>query len=214
MEENTQVDGVNTSEGSAEGENNQAQPKTKQVRYEDHKRAIDDMIKFKARAQELEAKIQDFETKKLQESNDWKTLAEREKGLREEAQRKLEKHSSFYQSTQKHSAVLGHALKAGLKAEAEGDLELLSMDGVEVEVTSTGRFNVIGADTFVEELKRKKPHWFNTQKDLKVNTGGTSGFKGDVSNLSMDALNKLRKTDPAKYREGIQKLAESRAKKV
>lgn len=212
MENMNQVDGVNSVEGSAGDEANESNQTQKTVRYDDHKRAISDMLKFKTKAQELEAKIQEFETKKLQESNDWKTLAEREKNLREEAQTKLNKYSEFYQTTQKHSAVLNLAIKAGLKPEAEGDLELLPMDGVEVEVTSSGRFEVIGAESYVEHLKRKKPHWFSTQKDLKVNLGGTPGFKEDQG-LSMEALNKLRKSDPAKYKEGMTKLMESRSKK-
>ncbi len=145
---------------------------SKLVPWDSHKRALDDLNKEKAARRELEAKLGDFESKSLQEKNDFKGLYEREKAAREKAEAEAKSVKGWFTQTQRFNAVQTEALKAGLLPQAAKDLELLEMDGVEVEVTSTGRALVSGAKDFVERVKNDRPYWFQKPGAPNVNGGG------------------------------------------
>ena len=184
--------------------------KPRVVRFEDHKRAIDDLHKYKSEAQTLREQLEERESERLREKEDFKALAEREKKLREETEDKLRKHSSFYQNETKRNAIRAAALKAGIRSEAESDLELIPLDGIEVEITSTGRFLVHGADSFVEDLKRKRPHWFRSSQIPTVNSGGASSSLSPDAELTPKALYELERKDPAKFKEAVKKYQQQK----
>lgn len=156
-----------------------APPKEDQGRLE---HVLKDMHRYKEEAKAAKAEAEALRQAKLKEQNDWKTLYESEQAKRQEAEQKTERLQGSFLSHQKNAAVKDAAVAAGLRKEALADLSLLPMDDVQVEGTTTGRINILGADLFVEKLKASRPHWFGGEKP-NVNTGtpgvGTGG-KGTI----------------------------------
>lgn len=141
--------------------------------------ALKDVQKFKKAAQDalteletLRKQAKEAEDQKLQEKNEFKTLYERTKSENEDLQKQFKSLKGSLVITEKMNAVKSAARKAGIMDTAESDLELLDLDGVEIESTSLGRINVLGAEEYVAELKRKRPHWFGSKSAPKVNSGG------------------------------------------
>lgn len=173
-------------------DNSSGNPKT--VSWENHQRALNDLHKFKGQVQELQTKLGDLESDRLKEKNDYKSLYETEKAKREESDKKLKEFSGWAVQTQRFNAVKQEALASGLRKEALGDLELVDLDDVKVETTSTGRFVVEGAKDRVEKLKTERPHWFTVGPPPTVNSGGggtppPTGGKltaNDVANAERD----------------------------
>jgi hypothetical protein len=179
-DEQKPTSGAEGSEGRAdtsenkESENKKTEPdKTPDVvSRKAYTSVSDDMHRFKREAAEAKQKLADLEAKKLADDKNYQELYEREKKARLEADEQNQKKDKYYIHTQKSSEIRKLAMEIGLRSEALDDLDLLDYDGVEVEVTSTGRYNVLGGKQFVENLKNKKPHWFNKDKPPKVNAGG------------------------------------------
>lgn len=180
---NQPADGVLNADGSGAAKDespdksdsdNQKTPddSTKVVPWNNHRRALDDMHKFKKRNVELETKLGEIEDQRLREKEDYKSLAEKYKADAVKYKAEAEQTTSAFVDTQKFSEVKSIALANGLRAEAVNDLDLLKLDAVELETTSSGRFNVSGAKDFVENLKRDKPHWFVDNVPPKINPGG------------------------------------------
>lgn len=173
-------------------------------------RALSDLHKFKNEANEVKGKLKAFEEKALAEKDDWKSLAERHKQEAEEANQKSERIQNSYIGEKKNTAVKEAALKLGMLPDAIGDLELLSLDGVVIETTSTGKVNVLGADGFVQNLKSLKPHWFGqTQVNTRVNPG-VPGVKGEGKAITDSDLLKLsneasKSGDYAPYKAALAK---------
>lgn len=166
----------------------------KSVAWEDHKRALDDMHKFKRENEETQAKLAKAEEERLREKEDWKGLAEREKVRAEKLETDNKKLTDVFLRTQKYSAVKTAALEAGLLPEAMDDLDLLDIDGVTVEATNTGRYVVSGAKEFVEEIKGKKSHWFKKTGPVDINGGTGGGAPGTAKKITpVDLLNAEKK---------------------
>lgn len=175
MEQTTESSApVNNPASSAAEIQQDQQTQEVNVKLSDHKRALEDMQKFKREALEAKTRIEEMQTQKLREQGEWKTLAEREKELRQAAEQKASKLNDALYQSKKFDEVYKEATKAGLRPEAFSDIELVALDGIEVELTSTGRMLVHGAESFVQELKRKRPHWFSNSMPPKVNPGGNS----------------------------------------
>ena len=151
-------------------------------------RALSDLHKFKNKANEVEGKLKSFEEKALAEKEDWKSLAERHKAEAEEANQKAARIQDSFLSREKNAAVKEAALKLGMTS--IGDLDLLSLDGVVIETTSTGKINVLGAEAFVQNLKASKPHWFGTAGVTNVNPG-VPGVRGEGKALTDSDILKL-----------------------
>jgi hypothetical protein len=206
MEEGDSGSGATATDSGAEsGEKSE----NKTVRFEDHKRALDDLHKNKSKARELEdqvntlnAKIQASEEASLAQQNDFKALAERHKSRAEELEAENRKLSDSFYTSKKYDAVFHNALKSGLRKEAEVDLEMLNLDGVSIERTDHGRVIVHGASSYVEELKRTRPHWFKSSDVARINAGGAgSNNLNSASELTPQYMAELSRKDPAKYKK-------------
>ena len=145
------------------------------VSWDDHQRAIKDMHKFKAANVDAEKRLAVVEEDRLKEKSDWKALAEREKTRADKLEVEKKSLSEVFTKTQKYSEIRKSAMEAGLRPEAMDDLDLIDVDGVQVEATSSGRFIVHGSKEFIEELKTKKPHWFKKGTVAEINSGGING---------------------------------------
>lgn len=145
-------------------------PKT--VSWEDHQRAMNDLHKFKGRAQELEQKLTDAEKKSLEKSGEYKTLWEQSQ---EDLKAEREKSANVLKAamhTHRFGEVKAEAIRQGLRPEAVSDLESISWDGVPVEMTDKGRFIANGVKERVEKLKGERPHWFTVAQAPRINGGG------------------------------------------
>lgn len=140
-----------------------------------YQKVTDDMHKFKRELQELKAERQKQEADRLAAEKNFEQLYKNAEKRAAEAEDLARKKDQYYVHTQKVSAVKQAALEAGLRSEAIDDLELLDFDGVEVEVTSNGRYLVSGAKEFASSIKNKKPHWFKSAKPPGHNPGGGGG---------------------------------------
>lgn len=215
MDSNQNGGGTAPIEGSADNGKSEVKP----IRPEDHQRAINDMLKFKTQAQELAVRSQEYEAKlaqleedRLKATNDFKTMYEREKETRLNIEKEHKQFKEGYLFEQKFNAVRAAALKAGIRSEAEADLSLVKLDGVGLEATSSGRFLVHGADDYIEQLKKSKPHWFKSGEVPQFNSGGLNQSVPENKTLNKDELYQLQKKDPKKFREYISKMAQAKTK--
>lgn len=173
---------------------------------EAYERAKNDMHKYKREASEfknrfeqLQSELNELKEKGLENKQEYKTLWEREKQSREEIESKYSQFKSNVITDKKRDAVEKFAIKAGLRDTS--DLDGFDFDGVELETTSTGKINVIGADSWVETLKSQKPHWFKDSTPADVNNSfGGNRAPDKPKELSARELLDLQKKDPAAYR--------------
>ena len=197
--------------------------KTKVINPADHERAVKDMLKYKGKIKELESTLEEREQALLakekailEQQNDWKAIAdikEKEalsyKSKWETSEKKNQDFWSTYYQNEKKNAVFKEAIKAGLRKEAESDLDLLGFDDIAIERTDQGRVMVHGASDFVENLKSSRPHWFQSKGAANINSGGTN--KPDLNPETLDAkkMAELNLKDPKKFKELWPKYLES-----
>lgn len=171
----------NASGTSGEGQENkdqkpdQGDEKAEYVPKSAYQKVSDDMHKYKRELNEVKARLDKEAADRLASEKNFEQLWKNEKKRADEAEELAKKKDSYYVHTQKVSAIRAAAMEAGLRSEAMDDLELLDFDGVEVELTSNGRYLVHGAKEFAQSIKNKKPHWFKSGKPPGHNAGGGGG---------------------------------------
>lgn len=189
-------DGDGAGDGDAGGESD-PRPRSKSVAWEDHKRALDDMNKFKRELQKERDAQKAQRTKDLEAQNRYKELYEAATKERDEAQTEAKRIRESFVNERKYSAVKTAAVAAGLRQEALDDLEATELDLVEVETTSKGRLNVLGVNEQIKKLQQAKPHWFGGKKAPNVNSGNPKvnggGDAGDGAGITMDQVRALEK---------------------
>lgn len=199
--------------GAASGDaaTGQNQP-DKLIKPEDHRRAVDDMIRYKKQANELggeisslKAQLGDLQTKILEKDQDWKKIAEVKSAEVNDWKSKYEKSNKAFVGTQVFNAIQAKAMAAGIRPEAMPDLELLSHDGVGVEVTQSGRMIVSGAEEYVEKLKASRSHWFKAPEPPTVNSGGSGSAGNYGGDITAAMLYELEKKKDPKYPEMVAK---------
>jgi hypothetical protein len=196
------------------------------INPDDHDRALADLHKYKGKATELEQRLTAIErerenekTRKLQEQGEFKTLAEQYQKERDDAKKEADTLKSAYVDDKKFDKVRAACEKLGLRSEAIADLEMLDLNGVSVETTSTGKIIVHGADKFAEAVKAKKPHWFTGPKAPNVDTNGTRVLDGSAGGTvtARDLLNAetegKKSGDMSKYRKLFAQYQAQRAGK-
>lgn len=151
----------------------------------EHQRALDDLHKFKKQAKELQTQLENANSSRLKEKEDFKTLAETyEKKWKEES----ELHAKTKQSVEynhKYTAAYSALKKEGLMDEAE---KLLDKDGLEelvIENTDQGRYIIHGKDALVQRWKKDLPFAFKSATPPKINPGG--GKTTDISDKEVTA---------------------------
>lgn len=150
----------------------------KTINPDDHKRALNDMLKYKQMLKDsqgtietLQSQIDAINRKSLQEKEDFKGLYETTQSkLSEEMERNKKLQSAFLYS-ERHRAVFPALKKEGFRDDAQNLLDMLDLSDVDVEATSEGRFLVNGVDSWVESFKAKYPYAFAQKKAPLINTG-------------------------------------------
>ena len=176
-------------------------PKPKTYSEDDYKRKSDDMHRYKQERNDLRKEMEDLKSKQLEDDENWKVAYEREKEIRQEVETDLSQFKDGFFKDKKFNEVRTLAIKAGLRPEAERDLELFDMDSVRIERTDQGRVLVHGADTFVEGLKKTRPYLFRSKNVPTFNTGGGGVPPDKPTELSAEYMTKLEREDSKKYRE-------------
>lgn len=147
-------------------------------------------LELARKLQELEAKFDKQAKETLKKQSSYKELAEQYEKELEVERGKNQRFSEAYLQDRKLDAVKAAASQAGIRKDAIDDLELLiARADIEVETTSSGRINILGADKFVARLKSQKPYLFET-KGSKVNPE-TPGV-GTASDMSWEKLEELK----------------------
>lgn len=178
------------------------------VSKEDLDRALKDLHKYKAQAKEFEAKVKTIETDQMKKNQQWQELAELREKEAKEAREEKERLKESLVFDKKYSAVKEAAMAAGIRKEAVNDLELLDFSDVQIETTSTGRINILGADKAVDRLKTLKPHWFGG-KGNKVNSDVPDVQTGGQITMKQinEAEEKAKKSgDYAPYKQVLAKF--------
>ena len=196
-----------SSAASVEGDGTQTQQtetsNQKTVAWEDHKRVLDDMHRFKKDLVAEKSKISEIEKTRLKEKEDYKTYAER---LEEENQKlKQEKDGIFnsLETDRKFEAVRTAALKAGIREEALSLIDNMELTGVIAEKTDQGRMIVHGADDWVSQFKKQHSYAFQNTAVPKFNNGGGNPHDQpkEMSATEFVALERKYRNDPKKLSE-------------
>lgn len=151
-----------------------------------------EMHEYKKQAKELNAKAKKEEENLLREKGEWQKIAEIKDKEAKDAASKLSEIQSSLVENEKFNAVKVAALKAGMTEQGVKDLELLQLNEVVVETTSTGRVNVLGVERFIDVQKQIRPHWFQ-KPGLSINgkipgvTAGTVANESDLIKMSLEA---------------------------
>lgn len=178
-----------------------------------------DLHKWKQRAKEHESQLKEVNEKlaKLSsdaDGNDHKTLAERYKKEAAEQKARADKLNEGYIYGEKHRTVYSELKKLGLKDEAERYLEYEDLKDLEVETTSKGRVNVLGAKEWASDFFSKNKFLFESKKAAGVNstdgrgTGGSSSDKvtpADVVAAERQAKKTNKPEDVLAYKEILNK---------
>lgn len=158
--------------GNGDGANPPRNDNPPQGWEKEKSKLIDEIHENKKRAKELESQLESIKSKGLEEQGEFKSLYEQTKAKLEEQVSKNKKLSEGMIMSRKYDEVLREFMKAGIRDEAIPDVEFLTLDGVNVEMTDKGRMIVHGAAEYVQKKKAERPHWFKTQGAPPVNTGG------------------------------------------
>lgn len=190
-------------------------PKEEMVSKADLERALADLHKYKSKAKTYEEKIEQEKTARMKEQNQWKELAEQREKEAAEAKAETQKIQGSFLGERKFNAVREKCAALGLRPEAMSDLEMLDLSQVQIETTSTGKINVLGADKFSERLKALKPHWFADKQPPNVNSGGPRIDDTDgtiTTDMILAAEAEARKTgDSTKYHNLFSKYQTQRS---
>lgn len=188
--ENTNVTDENNAT-STESTENIVTEEPKVVSKEAYEKVMQDMHKYKKALKEIESSKKQQELQSLKEKQEWQKIAELKEAEANQEREERTKLTKAVVTDKKMSAIRDAARKAGILDTAEEDIELLNWSEVEVETTSTGRINVLGADDAVKRLKTLKPHWFGKSVG-KVNSK-IPETKQNSDVVSLEKLTKLRK---------------------
>lgn len=197
-----QSEQVSSATVSHAAESATTQQQEKLVKWDDHKRAIDDMHKYKAQARQLEAEREtlkrQFEEAGLKQKEDFKTLYEKEKEMRLDAESKFRSTLESVVYNEKFKAASQALIKSGLKPEAIKIVARDELKDIVVETTSEGRFLVNGVETFVDYFKREHPYAFQQVQASNINGNGgvVSVESSQVTPAMILEAESLYKKDP------------------
>ena len=163
-------------------------PAEEMVSKAEFERVMADMHKYKSQARELATASNAEQERLLREGKRWEELAEMKAREAEEHKSEVTRIKDALVNDKKFGAVREAAMKAGLRPEAIADLELIALDKVEAETTSTGRINVLGVESLVNNIKLSRPHWFGA---TKTNVAGGVPNISQQGVVSLQEINKL-----------------------
>lgn len=144
----------------------------------------------------------------------YKELYEASEKRAAELEEKRKREAAGFIQDLRHSEVTRAALAAGLLPAAQADLAVLDMSAVEASRAESGVITFNNTQSFVEQLKAQRPHWFGTAKAPNINgtppgAGGGAGNGGKT--LTAEQVLELEAKDPAAYRAYMKGLMTPKA---
>lgn len=175
---------------------------------------LSDIHKLKEANKNLQEMVKQRETDELKQKQEWKTLAELKEKENVELKEQISSSQKAILNNEKYKAVKDAAVKAGLRKEAMDDLEsLFNYEQLQVEVTSTGRVNILGVDQAVERFKTVKAYLFGgPPPNVNLNTPGVT-TQGPVNIGDLAKLEKEAKQsgDYSKYHAAVMEIKKKQA---
>ena len=188
----------------------------KQEKVEGPEKYRHDMLRYKEelRAEReareaIEAQLKAEEMKRLEKERNFEELYRKAREEADKYKKSAVEVKESYLNGLRSSAVETELSKLGIKAEYLAFAHQALDDGlVEVETTSAGNVNVLGAREFAEDFKSKYPDLFRQLGRPAVNTSNPGQSSGKA--WSPAELVELQRTDPAKYKEAFQEYLKQR----
>ena len=153
-----------------------------QVNWDDHQRALKDMLRFKdqskaeaAKVAALQAQIEELSTKMSAQNKDYETLYSTEKQKRADIEAEKNKLLGNVLNSERYRAAYPALKKAGLRDDADNLVELMGLDKIDVEATSSGRFVCSNVQDFVDGAVKQYPYAFQKANVPNVNSGSGNG---------------------------------------
>jgi hypothetical protein len=178
-----QSEGKQTSDDSG-GDDDEG---SKTVSQAAHQKALKDLHRFKTQAKEastrltaLESQLEELKQKGMTEQNDFKSLFEDAKKKLAEKDEKIAGLTKSVTYGERYRAVLPALKEAGLRSDALNLVDGESLEELELEATSNGRFLVNGVEDYVASFKKKYPYAFQEKKGARGVASGT-GQGGQAS---------------------------------
>lgn len=170
--------------------------------------------------QSLESKINEMNKGFLKEKEDYKSLFEETSNENKILKAEKENLQSSVIYNERFRAVFPEMKKQGLLDQAHKYIEDLSLDDLEVETTSQGRFIVKGAGGWVERFKKENPLLFQTPKPSNINTSGGRATDTQEEEITPSRIYELEQVwkksgkpeDRKAYESAYFKYAEQRKK--
>ena len=186
--------------------------KPKHVAIEEYESTRAELEKVRQKAKEAGEKLKTMEDERenakisaMKEKEDWKKLAELREQEATELKKRLDTTGKATTEYFKKAEIRAQAMKAGIRESALDDLDLLQFSEVNVETTSTGRINVLGADKAVERIKATRPFWFEDKKAPAIDTTNPKVSKGQKLNMK-DILKLQKEGKTEEYQAAVMKL--------
>ena len=129
----------------------------------------------------------ELEEQTLKEKSNYKALWERSEAEKKALLTKVETIDRQYVDEKKTSLLEREALSLGLDPKHMDYLKYKVQDAVQVEYTSLGNINVLGAKDAVEEFRMNHPELFKTNSRPNIN----SSNPGSVANAKVLSPNEL-----------------------
>lgn len=154
-------------------------------------RLQNDLFKEREEKRKANEELKKIKDEDLKKNNDYKAFAESKEKEATEYKDKYERLNSSIDDQAKMNAVKTAAIKLGLVDGALDDLDTIDFKDVIVERTSTGKLNVIGANSAADRLKVQKPHWFgNKPPNINPNAPTVINAGGKVTEKELQELEK------------------------
>lgn len=170
------------------------------------------LSQFEKENRELKQTFKKQEDEKMRSNQEWQKLSEMKE---KEALEWREKHDSLATNLvarEKYSALRNEVTKLGLREEAIQDLDLVDLSEINIETTSTGRYNILGADKYAQKLKSLRPHWFsNSTPNVTTTAQRIDPMTKVTADMIIQAEKEGKKSgDMSRYRELTEKYRKQR----
>lgn len=157
----------------------------------------------------LQSQLKNNELTQMKDKEQWKEIAELTTNENDKLTAKLDGMSKAIVQKEKMSAIRTAALQLGIRQDALDVLDRLEFPEVQIETTSLGNFNVVGAKAAVEAIKIKMSFLFGNKSG---NLNGSLPEVVDGGNVTIDQImkadQKARETGTAEAHAEYKKLAQ------
>lgn len=184
-------------------------PPAQSVSAEEHNKLLAKLKQAESDRDTHKANLKGKELEQMKGQERWKEIAEMNEAEAKEARLENETLKKGIVSKDRMNAIRTAALQAGIRKDALDDLENFDFPEVQVETTSLGNVNIVGAQTAVAALKLKKPYLFGT-KSSSLNGSLPEVVEGGTISLDqiMKAEEKARKSGSADDRAAYAKISQ------